>query len=371
MDDIVEEFLLEKLDKEIDGAREAEKKKPPTCNKLISIHEECQKLRDLIAGKKPATGAAVKETRREKLYYLLNLIEEWHELFNNQPRALLSVDQIPSKLKQVRKELEDAPDSHSEFKQPSSPEVYRWSCHAMSLAKTRGFEDKLMIMERLLLNKGSKAIGIVGVAGVGKTALSQQAYNYQPVQEHFLLRIWLCLSKQQKELMPAELSFEDRLKMMLSCLGFEDQVIQKVAEKKLLELAVRRHLSRGRYLIVLDDVWTVKDNGKDVAVEKEIQSLFSFLTAPHLSRYDGAIIVSSRSPELEQMVGAKNMHWLLPLADDESCWDICTDSIKEDGTHPPQNLEKLKGNIVKNCDGLPLMAKMLGKIAHHELKNPS
>ncbi|XP_041990570.1 probable disease resistance protein At5g45490 [Salvia splendens] len=355
MDDIVERFLEEKLEKEIKDAQAAVAVAlgPGLKTKLNSILRDCEELLNKVKEKKG--------TGRDKLYNLLNVITEWHDLSTqtNCPTATCSINTISNYLKQLKKDLEEEPAaSEQELGEPTKPQLYRWSCHAKSLATIHGFDDRLKIMERLLLKPTPKPIGIVGMAGVGKTALCQLAYNHAPVKDHFPLRLWLCLSNNQEEACDRK----DYLKVMMSCLGYEDQVIQKIGDDpKRLQVALQRHLSRGRYLVVLDDVWIEKEKDKFV-MDEEIHKLFDFLNQPL-----GTLVVTSRSPELEEMLGADNIdvHKLLPLADRDSCLNIFNDAWEE----RTELSKDEKNGIVEKCGGLPLMAKMLGEIGPPPILN--
>ena len=43
-------------------------------------------------------------------------------------------------------------------------------------------------------DKGLTVLPVIGPGGMGKTTLIQHIYNNQQVQNHFLVRIWICVS---------------------------------------------------------------------------------------------------------------------------------------------------------------------------------
>ncbi|KAI3456360.1 hypothetical protein Pfo_013023 [Paulownia fortunei] len=380
---VIETFLLNQLAVAIEETKSSSN----FLSKLFHLHEDCSELKALIEKQAPKTGAPFDSIRKEKLYYLNNVMAEWQMLLKKHhhltPETLRLVNNLRGSLKQIRKELQgvspEKADSGQGGTQLSLPtkdlEIYRWSSRSVDPTKIYGIEDKALIMERLLVRieskNGFKAIGIVGMAGVGKTALCQVAFNNQEVKKHFLPKIWVCLSKQPKDDTDYQ---KEVVKRILMCLGFEDKIIDKVGQEgglcRLL-FTLRQQLKGKRYLIVLDDVWNL---------EEGVQNFCSLLTQDENKQdqlayglpkgHGGTVIVTSRSGKMaENMVGEKNLHSLLPLADKESCWKIFTDAVEKDGIALPEDMEKLKYMIVNKCAGLPLVTKMMGQIVHEKLQD--
>ena len=79
---------------------------------------------------------------------------------------------------------------------------------------------------------------IIGMGGLGKTTLAQMIFNDERVTEHFNPKIWICVSD----------DFDEKRLLKEGSLYVEDLAS---FQKKLQEL-----LTRKRYLLVLDDVWS-------------------------------------------------------------------------------------------------------------------
>ncbi|XP_075499531.1 putative disease resistance protein At5g45490 [Primulina tabacum] len=382
MEDDIENFLLEQLEKAIE-----EVKQPST------VFDECSRLKDLIKARKEGTGAADDATRKQNLYYLNNIVAEWRAVLKKHnhcsPTAQITLNgQLPERLKNIRKELEEPAEQKDETSSKHKEKVDDKAAHKVEASqynekyrglenpyhvdrsKIWGIDDKSKAMERLLVrkdsrNNGFRAIGIVGMTGVGKTTFCQVAFNNEEVKKHFLPRIWVEMSKQPE-------NDDDYKKEVVKCflrsLGFEDNVIDNIeAESEgldLLLLALRKQLQGKRYLVVLDDIWHLDKRFKEFCslLAKDDEKYEARLSYGLPKATGGCVIVTSRSESWAvDMVGEKNLHRLAPLEDKKSVWKIYTNTVEEKGYYVDSDMEKAEDEIVKRCAGLPLIAKMLGE----------
>ncbi|XP_048421247.1 putative disease resistance protein RGA3 [Pyrus x bretschneideri] len=102
-------------------------------------------------------------------------------------------------------------------------------------------KDKKAIIQLLLdpiSTENVSTISIIGIGGLGKTALAQLIFDDEMIQNHFELKIWSCVSN-----------------------VFElDIVVKKILQSEhngieQLQNELRRKVDGKKYLLVLDDVW--------------------------------------------------------------------------------------------------------------------
>ncbi|KAJ1704208.1 hypothetical protein LUZ63_003987 [Rhynchospora breviuscula] len=111
--------------------------------------------------------------------------------------------------------------------------------------------DKNEIITQLLdTNITRRAVlSIVGMGGLGKTTLAQKVYKSVELERHFDRLIWLSISQKfdvQNLLREILFSLEPNMRKENPSINQED------VKRKLRECLTQR-----RYLIVLDDVWTI------------------------------------------------------------------------------------------------------------------
>ncbi|KAM0836279.1 hypothetical protein ACQ4PT_062424 [Festuca glaucescens] len=96
---------------------------------------------------------------------------------------------------------------------------------------------------------------IVGPGGIGKTTFAQHLYNDKRTQEHFTVRVWICVSTDfdvlqlTQEIHKCIPVTEQKLKMKKSNNANGPSNLDQ------LQIAIAERLKFKRFLIVLDDIW--------------------------------------------------------------------------------------------------------------------
>ncbi|KAG6635184.1 hypothetical protein CIPAW_11G025000 [Carya illinoinensis] len=283
--------------------------------------------------------------------------------------------------------------------------------------KVHGFENEMISLEKMLKRRQSedefKAIAIVGGLGVGKSTLCRALLNKNEVKTSFLPRIWVRMPKIEKseaekseaekikaeksdaEKIQAEKSDAEKIqaekeavvKRMLECLGVDEKIIQSISVKddrralddkerlNALLYALYLQLNGKKYLIVLDNVWNGDDWYRDLSAAINRSYDWNERLAYGLPKGNGGtVIVTSRNKEVAKMMVGKeeNIHDLLPLWNQESCWSIFTDTVERENQvlnlKDEEDLKNAKKDLFKKCGGLPLAAKMMGKTMAEKIK---
>ncbi|XP_043688385.1 disease resistance protein RPM1-like [Telopea speciosissima] len=210
-----------------------------------------------------------------------------------------------------------------------------------------GIEKPRDYLVQLLVEGESKCtvISVAGMGGLGKTTLVKKVYDVRKVQEHFECHAWITVSQSFK---PQEL-----LKSMMKQFYQEDEVVLRgldSMEEVQLVNKLREYLQQKRYVIVLDDVWT-------------IESWNSIQHALPSNDCGSRVVITTRNNDVASYCKKSNsshVYNLKPLPDTEGFRLFCKTAFASENC--PSDLKDLSLKILKRWEGLPLAIVATGAL---------
>ncbi|GLU03391.1 hypothetical protein SLE2022_205930 [Rubroshorea leprosula] len=194
-----------------------------------------------------------------------------------------------------------------------------------------------------------QTISIVGMGGLGKTALAQLVYNDPDVKQHFESVAWVCVSDSFNEKSVAKAIIQQLENLSgIAAYGLESDPLEVLLKR------ISRSIVGKRYLLVLDDVWANEGGRWD-----SLKVTFS------LGAAGSRILVTTQDRNAASMMGSSDFH-IIPLEKlgHVECWSILRDIAfrGKDEMKSREDLEEIGRKIAKRCNGLPLAAKVLGSL---------
>ncbi|KAH6763008.1 hypothetical protein C2S52_020441 [Perilla frutescens var. hirtella] len=204
-----------------------------------------------------------------------------------------------------------------------------------------GFEDEAEKVVSLLTGGSDdlEVISIIGMPGLGKTTLAKMIYRDARIEYEFYKRAWVYISQDysRKEVF---------LNILSNFMQLSDTMYKMNDENLAKELS--KLLEKGKYLVVMDDVWTEEAwNDLKIAFPKNNKR--------------SRILITSRIKKVARHANPNaEPHNLRFLTPDES-WRLlqrkalgsenCPDELVRDGRH-----------ISNECRGLPLAIVVIGGV---------
>ncbi|XP_059626938.1 disease resistance protein RPM1-like [Cornus florida] len=187
-------------------------------------------------------------------------------------------------------------------------------------------------------NRKLKVVSVVGMGGLGKTTLVKRVYEDVKVKRIFQNHAWITVSQsfELRELL------EDLIQQLF------DEIRQPVPQRvetmdnNKLKALIKDFLHQSRYVLVLDDVWSI--NAWDV---------FKY-ALPNNNRGSRVLlttrIVNVASTSCVESHG--NIYTMNALSPEDSWTLFCRKTFQEN--YCPPHLEGLSRSILGKCEGLPL-----------------
>ncbi|KAL8056990.1 hypothetical protein ABFX02_04G154500 [Erythranthe guttata] len=198
-----------------------------------------------------------------------------------------------------------------------------------------GFDKQLLqLLDKLTSQQSNRqVIPIVGMGGIGKTTLAQNAFERSLIVHHFDIRTWVTVSQKY--------NVKQLLLQLLSMISSE---IDSEDDEQLLGQKLYKILWCRRYLIVIDDIWSIE-------AWEEVSRFF-----PE-NNNGSRIVVTTRISNVATQFDSSLFE--LSFLDEDKSWELfCKKTFGEAGC--PLDLEDVGKEIVQKCKGLPLSITVIG-----------
>ncbi|XP_030965463.1 putative disease resistance protein RGA4 [Quercus lobata] len=215
--------------------------------------------------------------------------------------------------------------------------------------KVIGREDDKKAIIKLLLEPNNEEnvsiVPIVGIGGLGKTTLAQFVYNDKNIQEHFELKMWICISD----------VFDVKMIIQKIVPAPDMEHVDRSMDE--LQDQLRKIINQKKYLLVLDDVWNEDPHKWD--------SLKDLLVG---GAKGSKIVITTRARLVAEITCPTSIYSLKGLNEVQS-WllfkQIAFRKGQGQGTNNPR-LEEIGREIVRKCQGIPLAIKSIGNVLRLE-----
>ncbi|GER44590.1 disease resistance protein [Striga asiatica] len=266
----------------------------------------------------------------------VSLISNDDLLYQGLQKVIHALDFITKEVKDIKEKMEKI--KYDDFSGPG--DFYLKRSPTMV-----GFDDVMIdVMDKLTNGQSSRQIiiPIAGMGGIGKTTLARNIYDNPVIEQYFeYYRCWATISQEystKKVLLQLLLCIKTRLRLQ----GLSQMSVEELGD------TLYKSLFGRRYLIVLDDIWSIEAWDK-------LRIFFPYNDG------ESAIMVTTRMStlacQLSELSGSDVLQ--MSFLNKNNSWDLlCKNVFVEENC--PVELEEIGKEIAENCKGLPLSIVVIG-----------
>jgi leucine-rich repeat protein SHOC2 len=290
------------------------------------------------------------KSHKNKVRQVLHCISPRKITFRH--KMACEIEKIQNKINDVVKDMSGLNLNPNIVAVEKTNTIRRETCSFVLESDIIGREDDkneiISLLRKSHENQHISVVAIVGIGGLGKTALAQLVYNDGEVTKFYEKSMWVCVSD--------NFDVNMIIKKMLELLT-NSKIDDKLSLESLQNM-LRDNLTNKRYLLVLDDIW-------NESYEKWAQLRTYLMCGAQGSK----IVVTTRSKVVAQTMGVSVPYNLNGLTLEKS-WSLLKnvvtygDEIKEVN----QTLESIGKKIAKKCSGVPLAIRTLGGLLQGKIE---
>ncbi|XP_017238097.1 putative late blight resistance protein homolog R1B-14 isoform X2 [Daucus carota subsp. sativus] len=211
-----------------------------------------------------------------------------------------------------------------------------------------GFQEEVTnLLHQLasITKKQLQVISIVGMAGLGKTTLATRLYNDPYVVSYFYVRAWVTCSQVYR-----------KRDLLLSILSSVTEITPQVSARNdnMLAHDLYRALKGRRYLIVIDDIWSIK-------AWDDFKSCFPD------GNNGSRVMLTTRLKDIALHAQTEGNPLCLRFLTEEESFDLFKRKAFIHG-NISRDLSSIGLNIMKKCRGLPLAIVVIAGVLKYDME---